>query len=560
MVERFTRLLNREFSNINQAAILLGFFALLSQVFGLIRDRTLAGVLGPSLDLDIYYAAFRIPDFLYVTIALLATVTATLPFLTSAFEKNGFARAKKFFDSVFTIYFLILIASSMIVYILMPLIAPLVAPGFDPEGMTSLIKISRIMLLSPILMGLSNLFASVTQMYKRFMVYALAPVLYNIGILIGVLAFLPVFGLPGLAYGVILGAALHLLIQVPILIKHKFVPKFTTHIRWSELKALVMISLPRTLGLASKNIALIAIVAIASVIGEGAISVFNFSLNLQTVPLTLIGLSYSVAAFPTLSRLFVENNIGEYVRQITSAARQVIFWSIPITFLFIVLRAQIVRVILGTGNFDWSDTRLTAAALALFAVSVLAQGLTLLFVRGYYAAGETWKPLFINLFSSAVIIGAAYGLLRVFADSYMFQYFMESILRVEDIPGTAVLMLPLAFSIGSILNFLLLWRSFVKDFPHVTGARLGRTFFQSFSASFLMGFVSYQFLVVFGKMFDLDTFWGVLGQGFFAGIIGIAVGILVLYMMKSKELDEIYKTLRSKFWFAKIIPEGQSDL
>jgi putative peptidoglycan lipid II flippase len=560
MVERFTRLLNREFSNINQAAILLGFFALLSQIFGLIRDRTLAGVLGPSEGLDIYYAAFRVPDFLYVTIALLATVTATLPFLTKAFEDNGHDKAKKFFDQVFSIYFLILVVACGAVFFLMPVLAPLVAPGFDPVQTGKLVMVSRIMLLSPIFMGLSNLFASVTQMYKRFLVYALAPVLYNIGILVGVLAFLPMFGLAGLGYGVILGALLHMLIQVPILIKHKFFPSFTTHINWSDLKALVMISLPRTLGLASKNIALIAIVAIASVVGEGSISVFNLSLNLQTVPLTLIGLSYSVAAFPTLSKLIAQNNVGEYVRQITAAARQVIFWSIPITFLFIVLRAQIVRVILGTGSFSWSDTRLTAAALALFAISVLAQGLVLLFVRGYYAAGETWKPLFINLFSSAVIIGAAYGLLQIFFDSQVFQFFMESILRVEDIPGTAVLMLPLAFSIGSILNFLLLWGSFAKDFPHVLGAKLGKTFFQSFSASFFMAFVAYQFLVVFGNMFDLDTFWGVLGQGFFSGVIGIVVGIVILHAMKSKELDEIYKTLRSKFWSAKVLQEGQSDL
>jgi len=560
MVDRFTKLLHKEFSNVNQAAILLGFFALLSQVFGLVRDRTLAGVLGPGQGLDVYYAAFRVPDFLYVTIALLATVTATLPFLTSALEKGGYDKAKKFFDSVFTIYFLILVASSALVWVVMPFIAPFIAPGFSELQLAELVTISRIMLLSPIFMGLSNLFASVTQMYKRFFVYALAPVLYNIGILVGALVFLPWWGLSGLAYGVILGAGLHMAIQIPILIKHKFVPRLAWHTDWRELKALVMISLPRTLGLASKNIALIAIVAIASVIGDGAISVFNFSLNLQTVPLTLIGLSYSVAAFPTLSRLFVENNIGEYVKQITSAARQVIFWSIPITFLFIVLRAQIVRVILGTGNFSWSDTRLTAAALALFVISVLAQGLVLLFVRGYYAAGETWKPLFVNLLSSAIIIGAGYGLLHVFNHVPMFAFFVEALFRVEGIPGTAVLMLPLAFSIGSILNFLLLWGFFVRDFPGASQASLGRTFFQTFSASFFMGIITYWFLDFFGTIFDLNTFWGVLAQGFFAGIIGIGICILVLYLMRSKELEDLYRAFRGRFWSAKIIPEGQSDL
>lgn len=560
MVERFTRLLNREFSNINQAAILLGFFALVSQILGLVRDRALAGIIGPGSELDVYYAAFRIPDFLYVTIASLAAVTAMLPFLTAALEKNGHDKAKRFFNGVFTVYLALMVIVGIVMFFLMPHIAPLIAPGFDPAQISNLIMISRIMLLSPILMGLSNLAGSVTQLFRRFFVYALSPVLYNIGILVGILVLYPSFGISGLAYGVVLGAFLHFLIQAPVLLRAGFFPQFTAHINWSEIKELVFLSLPRTLGLASRNIALIAVVAIASVVGEGAISVFNFSFNLQSVPLTLIGLSYSVAAFPTLARLFVENNTGEYLRQIAAAARQIIFWSLPIMFLFIVLRAQIVRVILGTGNFDWSDTRLTAASLALFSVSVLAQGLVLLIVRSYYAAGKTWRPLIINLCSSAVIIGSAYGLLLFFKESYGFQYFIESLLRVEGIPGTSVLMLPLAFSVGSVVNFILLWMFFSHDFSAIKKARLGKTFFQSFSASFFMAVTAYQFLIIFGRVFNLDTFSGVLFQGLLSGLIGIVVAILVLYFMKSRELSEIHKTLRSKFWSATVVSEGQSDL
>jgi putative peptidoglycan lipid II flippase len=560
MVERFTRLLNREFSNINQAAILLGFFALVSQVLGLVRDRALAGMIGPGSELDVYYAAFRIPDFLYVTIASLAAVTAMLPFLTAALEKSGHDKAKRFFNGVFTVYLGLMVVVGVIIFFLMPKIAPLVAPGFDAAQIKDLIMISRIMLLSPILMGLSNLAGSVTQLFRRFFVYALSPVLYNVGILVGILALYPAFGISGLAYGVVLGAFLHFLIQIPVLLKAGFFPQLTAHINWKELKDLTMLSLPRTLGLASRNIALIAVVAIASVVGEGAISVFNFSFNLQNVPLTLIGLSYSVAAFPTLARLYVDNNIGEYIRQIASAAKQIIFWSLPIMFLFIVLRAQIVRVILGTGVFDWSDTRLTAAALALFAVSVLAQGLVLLIVRSYYAAGRTWRPLIINLFSSAVIISSAYGLLMLFRDHLGFKYFIEALLRVEDIPGTSMLMLPLAFSIGSVVNFTLLWLFFSRDFKGIRKAKLGKTFFQSFSASFFLAVTAYECLILFGRIFDLDTFWGVLLQGGLSGIAGIVVAISVLYLMRSKELHDVYKALRSKFWSAKVVSEGDSSL
>src|SRR5690606_25115168 len=133
-------------------------------------------------------------------------------------------------------------------------------------------------------------------------------------------------------------------------------------------------------------------VSLASTLTVGAISVFNLSYNLQSVPLSLIGVSYSVAAFPTLVEYFNGRNLREFMHHVMIPIRQIIFWSTPVITLFIVLRAQIVRVILGTGNFDWSDTRLTAAALALFIISVVAQSIVLLLIRAYYAAGRTWKP------------------------------------------------------------------------------------------------------------------------------------------------------------------------
>ena len=138
--------------------------------------------------------------------------------------------------------------------------------------------------------------------------------------------------------------------------------------------------------------------AIASTLEEGSVSIFNFSYNLQSVPIVIIGVSYSVAAFPSLIKFFSSGNREGFISQIGDAARVIIFWSLPITFLFIVLRAQIVRVLLGSGAFSWSDTRLTAAMLAIFAVSLIAQNLLPLLIRGYYAAGNTRRPLLVNLF------------------------------------------------------------------------------------------------------------------------------------------------------------------
>ena len=202
----------------------------------------------------------------------------------------------------------------------------------------------------------------------------------------------------------------------------------------------------------------------ASFLAVGSISIFNFSFNLQSVPLGIIGVSYAVAAFPTLARSISEGRHDQFNEHLKASARAIVFWSIPATFLFIVLRAQIVRVILGSGYFSWNDTRLAAACLAIFSLSVLAQGMISLVSRAYYAKGETKRPLALNFICSVLIIFFAYLFMKIFENFSFFRYFMESLLKVNDIPGTEVLMLPLAYSLGTILNFILHWIYVKKDF------------------------------------------------------------------------------------------------
>lgn len=571
MVKRVFNLLNREFKNINQAAIILGSFTLLSQILGLVRDRSFAHFLGPSATLDVYYAAFKIPDFIFMSVASLASVTVLLPFLVEKLgvqadgELNGnSARAKKFLNDTFTVFLLAMVVVSIAAFIFMPSLVPLVAPGFTGAELHDLIGLSRIMVLSPIFLGLSNLFGSVTQMFKKFFVFALSPLFYNIGIILGVIVFYPMFGLPGLAYGVVLGALMHMLIQFPILAKHDFLPTISWKIKWADLKEMVMLSLPRTIGLSLSTLSLIAIIAIASTIGTGSISIFQLSLNLQNVPLGIIGISYSVAAFPTLARFFSNHNMKDFVSYIALAARQIIFWSLPVMFLFIVLRAQIVRVILGTGAFSWEDTRLTAASLALFAISISAQSLILLFTRGYYAAGNTKRPLYINLISTFLTIVCAFWFVEIFKSSEMVRYFFESLLRIETIAHTEIVMLPLAYSLGAILNAFLLWLYFRIDFKVQSegGSFLLKSFFQSFAGAFFMGYVAYIFLNVFDNFLDINTFWGILGQGFFAAILGMLSGYLVLKILKNEQINQIEKVFQIKrFWKSTPVIKGSdSDL
>jgi putative peptidoglycan lipid II flippase len=559
-MNRIFRIINKEFGSLNQAALLLGLFTLFSQVLGMLRDRSIAHFIGPGGPLDAYYAAFRIPDFIFISIASLASITVLIPFIISRMRDGVVTKeAQKFLNDTFTVFLAVMVLVSVIVFFLMPHLVQFIAPGFVPAMQSKVIMLSRIMLLSPILMGLSNLFGTITQLFRKFFIYSLSPLFYNLGIIIGVLFLYPIFGIYGLAFGVILGALMHFIIQAIASSGCGFKPRFSFSINFEEIKKVVMISLPRTLGLSFNSIALISIVAIASYLKSGSISVFSFSLNLQSVPLNIIGVSYAVAAFPTLVKSMSQGKLEDFKNQLKSASRQIIFWSMPVTFLFIVLRAQIVRVILGSGSFSWENTRLVAAALAVFSISVLAQAMTALLSRAYYAAGNTKKPLSVNFLCSALIIVLAYFFIHIFQSLPHFRYFIESLLKVQDIPGTEVLMLPLAYSFGTILNFILHWVYVKRDFMGSTPF-IAKSFFQSLGASFFIGLVSYLSLNALSPVFGLTTFWGVFLQGFISGIFGILAGALVLYLFKNEELNNLRKVLKTKFWRVRVIAPSQEEL
>ena len=559
-MQRILKIFSKEYGNINQAALLLGCFTFLSQILALFRDRYIAHFIGPSQSLDAYYAAFRIPDLIFISIASLASITVLIPFIVG--KMNGDIvtdQARKLMNDVFTIFLLAMVVVSVIAFFAMPYLISFITPGFAPAMQTKVILFSRIMLLSPILLGLSNLFGTITQLFRKFFIYSLSPIFYNLGIIIGVVFLYPIFGIKGLVYGVVFGAFMHFSIQAFASFGCGFTPKFSCSINFKEIKTIALTSLPRTLGLSFNNIALISIVAFASYLSSGSISIFNFSFNLQSVPLNIIGVSYAVAAFPTLVKSFNKEKKDEFKKHLKSTARQIVFWSLPVIFLFIVLRAQIVRVILGSGSFSWDNTRLVAASLAIFSVSVLSQGMVGLLSRAYYATGNTKRPLIVNLFSSISIIILAYVFLRIFENVALFRYFIESLLKVEDIPGTAVLMLPLAYSCGTILNSVLHWFFIRKDFMEHESF-ITKTFFQSLGASFIIGIVSYLGLNILSPILGTTTFWGIFLQGFISGILGICAGVLVLYLLKNEELKDLIETLKTKFWRTKVLISPQEEL
>lgn len=560
MVKKLLSLIHKEFSGITEAAFLLAGFAFLSQLLGLVRDRSFAHVLGASGTLDVYYASFRIPDLMFNSVSTMVSITVLLPFVIDRLkgDENNTSAARAFLSQVFSGFLALMAVVSVILFVLMPDIAPFIAPGFDSVQMYELVLTSRVMLLSPIFLGLSNLFGTVTQLYRKFFVYALAPVLYNAGIIAGIYFFYPSMGVIGLGIGVVIGAILHMLIQLPVLYSHSFAPTIVQSVDRKLLKEVALLSLPRTLGLSLNSLALLVLIAIASSMDEGSISIFSFAYNLQAVPISIIGVSYSVAAFPTLAKAFSLGKLDEFRHSIMTSMRQIIFWSMPVIVLFVVLRAQIVRVILGTGMFTWDDTRLTAAALALFAFSVVAQSLIVLLTRGYYAAGRTKRPLVVNIVFTLSEIVFAYGFLLLYDSTPFFAHFIDSLLRVDGIDGTRILMLPLGYACGIIVNAFALWIMFRKDYFSEIKTAIKRVGFESVASSLILGFVAYKALSLLDDIVDINTFWGIFLQGFIAGIIGLIAWAGVLYLLKSRELSEVAQALHRKFWKQNVVAPEQN--
>ncbi|MBI5003745.1 hypothetical protein HZC00_01485 [Candidatus Kaiserbacteria bacterium] len=546
MLQSF-RFLSREVRGMHQAAYLLAVFSLGSQILALLRDRLLAAAFGAGHTLDVYYAAFRVPDLIFATVASLLSLYALLPILTRL-RQEGEDTMVAFLRSMLVAFFSVMAFVGMVAYILAPVIAPLVAPGIaaDAAGKTELILLMRILLLQPILLGASNTIAALTQLRHRFILYSVSPLLYNLGIIFGAVVLYPHWGIAGLGWGVVFGAFMHLMVQVPFFFEEKSAPSLPLSRIIAGAREVISLSIPRTLALSSAQISLLVITAIASLLVPGSIAVFTFAFNLQAVPLTIIGVSYSVAAFPTLAHLYAQGKQGEFVAYIEAALRHIIFWSIPAMVLMIVLRAQIVRVILGAGAFGWDATRLTAAALALFMIALTAQSITLLIARTYYATGNTKKPLYYGMANIAVSIAAAGGTTLLFQKSPIFHAFIESLLRVENVPGTTVLMLTLSLALGSIAQFAIGYFYFARDFA-LDMRQVARLTFQSSAASIIGGASAYQVLAFSGYIVEGRTTIGIFAQGLAAGLIGLAVTTFVLALLKNVELDEAITALKQRF-------------
>ncbi len=551
-------LLNHEVTNVHSAALLLAAAGLLSRALGILRDRMLAGTFGAGRELDIYYAAFQIPDFMSVVFLLGAGSAAILPIFQEYLARDR-AEARELISRLVSLFSLGAIILAAAVFFLAPFLMHLVTPGFSEEDRAMTILLTRIMLLSPMLLGISSIFSAVVQSFQRFWSYAAAPIFYNVGIIIGVMVFVPLWGVAGLAGGVILGAFLHLLIQIVTIWQLGFAPSLAQHM--FQLNAgvgrVIKISFPRVLSVSLSNITLLVLIAVGSGLAAGSIAVLNLAYNLYFVPIGIFGVSYAIAIFPRMSRAYIERDSREFFHELYIGVRTVLFWTVPSAVLFIVLRAHIVRAALGAGAFSWEDTRLTAAALAALAVSVAAGALSSLLIKGFYALENTWKPLFINIGASLVSIGGAIFWAQSLSHPSAFTGTILSLFRIADLPHPEVLGLAAGFSLGMLLNIIFLYwtldrfaeKVFHECYPFPWGA-----LFKIIMAALVGGAAAYFVRASFSETLPLITFLQVLLQGTASALVGFGVYFGTLYLLKSEDVHSFFAALRRRLFRVKSLP------
>lgn len=538
MVGRVVSLVFKEVRGLHQAAYILAIFAIASQILAIVRDRLLAHVFGAGPELDLYYAAFRIPDLLFVLFASVLSIYVLLPFVNRAVADHGEPAGAAVLSQVFTLFLISYTLIAVLLAMTAPWYVPILFPGFVGQY-TILISMLQILLLQAFLLGISNLCGVITQAASRFVLFAVSPLLYNLGIIFGILVLYPALGLPGLVWGVVIGALLHLLIQLPFIIRSPFRFSVTSSVNWSRIGKILSVAIPRGMTLSVNQLLLLLFTGMATTMAAGSVAVFQFAFNLQSVPLAVIGMSYSVAAFPALSRLLAEGRQSEFNVQLVTALRHILFWSIPVMVLIIVLRAQIVRVLLGSGAFDWADTRLTAAVLALFVTSLVAQAALLLIIRALYAGGRTIIPL-ITVVCSAVVSVIAVILLRyVFVTNTSFEVFIKELFRLENVFGTEVLILAGGYALSQILQLLALLFVSSRIFS-LSYRPLLRLLLQAAFAGLAGGVASYGMLYFVVSGINQETFIGIALQGFVAGVVGVMATIAVYILCKTEELFEIY--------------------
>lgn len=489
--------------SIIRSAALLGALAVLAKFVSFLRVILFASILGASDTVDVYNAAFRIPDFFYNLLILGTLSVAFIPVYIDYYIKDK-REANRIANIILNATVLGMGFLLLILYFLAPVLTKYLVPGFSGQKLQDTIMLTRFFLASSMLFTASSVFWSILNAAKKFFFVSIAPVMYNFGIIIGVVFFYPSYGIKGLAYGVILGAAAQFVLQLLAARNAGFSFKPELRLKHPGVVKISRLLVPRILGIDVGQFSLIISTVIGSTLAAGSISDFTYAYDLQFIPVGIFAVSFAIAAFPKLSENFATGNDKDFEHTLVKTAVNILFLILPVSVLFMVLRAQIVRVVYGHGNFDFTATKLVANSVGYFALSLFAQSLAPLFARAFYARQNTKTPMFIGFASMAVNIYFSYYLSR----------------------SMGVLGLAAGFSIASVFNTAALYLALRFRLKHLDDKYLIYSTMKIILSSLLAGITSYIALWYLSQYLPLTSTLNVFVQGAIAGLAGILAFIV----------------------------------
>lgn len=437
---RLTELFYRS-HNVKQAVGVLFVTVLISNVLGLLRNVIIAnrvgityGTIGP---LDNYYAAFLLPDFLYNILIVGALSSAILPLLVKIDADNDSYKFWRTYNVILSTGLTLIVGGLALLYFALPSLMVVLFPGFAASNISQTTELARVMLLSPLFFTISQISSSALQAKRRFFAPAVAPIVYNLSIIIAAL-LIPTAGLNSLVYGVVIGAAAHFLVQLPSLLALGWRFQFVTGFRDHQIVSILKLMLPRTIALTSTQLLLIAFYRLASNFEAGAISIYKLSDDLQTAPVLLLANTLAMAILPDFAKHFAKDEREQFHELVGKSLRLILFIFLPVTIFLLLYRAPIISLYISIGHrIDPTEVGLAARTFALFVISLFFQGAVLLLARAYFARSDTFRPTIYSIISLIIA-----------------WFFARNFAAQTDL---GVAGLALAFSIGSTINAVLLW-------------------------------------------------------------------------------------------------------
>ena len=519
---------DRPRESVAAAAFIISLFGIVSRLLGLLRDRILAGQFGAGDTLDAYYAAFRIPDLLYNLMIVGALSAAFIPVFTELIANKKEQDAWKLSSGVLSLQIGITAGLSVLIALFALPIMKVVTPGYAGEKLALTAHLTRIMLLSSFLFGISGIMGGILVSFKKFLVYSLAPVFYNLGIIIGALFFVKWMGPIGLAWGVVLGAFLHMLVQYPAakVSGFRFSSEAMGALKNPDVRKVLRLMVPRTLTIAVSQVSLTISTIFASTLSPGSLAVFTLANNIQSAPLGLFGVSFSIAVLPALSAYVARQEYDKFVATYSKTLRQILFFVIPASIFMVMLRAQIVRIALGSGQFNWEDTRTTFTTLGILSLGLFAQSVIPLLTRMFYALQNTRIPFYIALVSEVFNVVATFALIGRFG--------------VYGLAG--------AFALYSVFNMALLYVYLKKQINDLDEARILRSVSTVMLASVAAAGAIQVGKDIMGTAGPLDTFMAVLRQFVVAGGMGAVVFALACHYLRVEEYSQFVGAMKRKLF------------